>query len=272
VNVKRSEETTAEADGWFTVSRAATLLGVPVPRIFDQIRDGKLQVRFEPGDPGGNDRPFVTSTELKQKTAAVAPPGPPAAAAIPAPVAARTTGNGAAPLDEAQRTIARLEGELRETRATLDQAEERLDASLKAIYERDVQIARLEAELAARSNSREDAENFIRHLEVRLDKTEDRSEEKEKEIRRLAVGLGEARGEIKMLNPPAPEPPPAWRRHVGRVFTFVMVLAGAGCGGWIAYALAAKALPRESGLAAGVAVLAAFTAGFVLERLRQSPR
>ena len=57
----------SEADGWFPVARAALLLGIAVPRIFDRIRDGKLQVRFEPTQSGAADRPLVTSPELRQK-------------------------------------------------------------------------------------------------------------------------------------------------------------------------------------------------------------
>jgi hypothetical protein len=280
--VKRSDETTAEADGWFTVSRAAALLGVPVPRIFDQIRDGRLQVRFEPGDPGENDRPLVTSAELKQKSSV--PPAPSDAApeldrAAPAAqtvvAAARTAAAPPAPdrraeLEEARRSIGRLDGELRGARAALDEAEQRLDASLRTIWERDVRIARLEAEIAGQEKSNESAEGFIRHLEARLDKTEARSEEKEREIRRLALGLGEARGEIRLLKPPPPEPAPRWRRTLGRAALLLAVASGSALAGWVAFALSARALPREAGLAAGVGATAAFLAGYVLERLRRA--
>jgi len=308
--VKRNDETTAEADGWFTVSRAAALLGVPLPRIFDQIRDGKLQVRFEPGDPGKSDHPLVTSAELKQRKAPGAPgstmsagvSGSSGTAVAPLPAAPIVHGNGAsalavasaagsaalpaasaaadrsavlvaqltAQLEESRRATGRLEGDLREARGALDEAEDKLDASLKAIYDRDVQIARLEAESKARELSRQDADSFIRHLEVRLDKTEERSEEKEKEIRRLAVGLGEARGEIKMLKPPAAEPPSAWRRQVARVALGLMVIASAGAVGWVAYALGVRSLQREAGIAAGAGALLAFGVGSLLDRLRKA--
>jgi hypothetical protein len=288
--VKRNDETTAEADGWFTVSRAAALLGVPLPRIYDQIRDGKLQVRFEPGDPGKSDHPLVTSAELKQRrlpatlTASIGA----ASAAIPAPIPASKNGDAAASptsaatgpaaqvaaltaqLEESRRTVARLEGELREARGALDEAETKLDASLKALYDRDVQIARVEAEARARELSRQDAETFIRHLEVRLDKTEERSEEKEKEIRRLAVGLGEARGEIKMLQPPKPEPVSAWKRHLASASIFVAAVGVAGGLGWTTYRFGAQSLQLEAAVATGVGVLLAFGAGLLLDRLRRA--
>ncbi len=261
----RPEESAAEGDGWFTVARAASLLGVTVPRIFDQIRDGRLQVRFEPGNPGETERPLVTSAELKQKLAPVALLAP--AAVPPLPHAAAVA---APPSDEMRRTIARLESELRETRETFEAAERKLDASLQAIYERDVKIARLDADVAARERLRDEERGMLRQVEARLDKSEKKSEDKELEIRRLAVGLGEARGEIRLLKPPPPEPVAAWKRHLSTLFSGACAIVGAGLVGWIAYALATKTLVREAAVAAGVGVLAAFAAGRLLERLRRT--
>ena len=302
VMVPETAADSTEADGWFTVSRAAQLLGVPVTRVFDSIRDGKLQVRFEPGKPGESDRPFVTSDELRGKVGVAKTPAP--AASTPSSVAPATNGKAAAPvatlppappppaavpmpltvvaapviapalrtpeLDESRRSIDRLERELRDARAAIDTAEGKFDASLKAIYERDVKIARLESEVGAHGKMREESDAFIRHLETRLDRTEDRSEEKEKEIRRLAVGLGEARGEIKMLRPPDAPAPSPWRRRVAFLFAMSLVVAAAAAFGWTTWQLAAKGLQRESGLAAAVAVLLAFTAGSIADRLRRS--
>ena len=273
--MKRAEEA-AEIDGWFTVSRAASLLGVPVPRIFDQIRDGKLQVRFEPGEPGSTDRPFVTSPELKQRTGGTSAPTATAtgtaSSTVPTPAAVPSAATVAASqqLEESRRAVSRLERELADARATLDEADARIDASLKSIYERDVRIARLEAELEGRSKAREDAESFIRHLESRLDKTEERSEEKEKEIRRLAVGLGEARGEIRMLKPPSPEPVRAWKRAFARGALALAVIAAAATFGWLAFAFATRSMVLESAGAAAAAFLAAFATGCVVERLRKT--
>lgn len=269
--MKRTDEGTAEVDGWFTVARAAALLGVPVPRIFDQIRDGRLQVRFEAGASGGEDRPFVTSPELKQRAAPPPLPAPPPAAAAAGPGAAPGDGEREPEaVAAARRDVARLERELAEARDALEAAERRLDASLKAIYERDVRIARLEGDVATHEKLREGGDTFIRHLEARLDKTEARAEEKEHEIRRLAVGLGEARGEIRLLKPPPPAPPPAWRRALALAAILLSVAAAAGLCGWIAHELSGNGLQREAGLAAGAGVAAAFCAGAALDRLRKS--
>jgi hypothetical protein len=307
----------AEADGWFTVGRAAQLLGVPVPRIFDQIRDGRLKVRFEPDRAGEGERPLVTSGELALKSgkrvvepvaapaappkvAAPSPAAPAAAAkkngesasrATPPPAATTAAAASLAPvapavalaapptpgvvvdsaaLEESRRTVARLERELRDSRETLETAERKIDASLQAIYDRDVKIARLEAEVGAHSKVREEGETFVRHLEARLDKTEERSQEKEREIRRLAVGLGEAHSELRLLKPPAPEPPPAWKRRLAFATTLLGGAIGAALFGWTSYALASKQLLREAGGAAAAGVVAAFVAGLILEKLRRA--
>jgi flagellar motility protein MotE (MotC chaperone) len=276
----------AERDGWFTVARAAELLGLAVPRIFDRIRDGKLQVRFEPSRPGEADRPFVTSPELKQKAAdpaanngaAAVPAGAAATAATPGtaagsvlpPAAAPRSGVDAALLDEARRTQQRLEAELRETRETAEALETRLDTALRTIYERDVKIARLEAEAGAQTKMREEGDHFIRHLESRLDRQETRNEEKEKEIRRLAVGIGEAHSEIRLLKPPPPEPPKAWQILLKRLLLLVGVGGGALLFFWVAWQLALKSLTREAGLTAGAGVLLAFAVGWFIDRLRRT--
>ena len=282
----------SEADGWFPVARAAQLLGIAIPRIFDRIRDGKLQVRFEPTSSGEADRPLVTSPELRQKAgekpagngtmpAGTAWPAPPAAAAAAnpapsshsAPAPAPTAGPPAAEVaaqDELRRAHARLQAEARELRDEWDAAEARLDTALKTIYERDVKIARLEAEAGAHAKVREEGDVFIRHLEARLDRTENRNEEKEKEIRRLAVGIGEAHSELRLLKPPPPEPPKAWKRALVRTVLLLGVAAGAGTIGWVAWQLGIKALPREAGMAAAGGALLAFAVGFFLERLRRS--
>ncbi len=293
----RNDAARPEGDGWFPVARAAQLLGIAIPRIFDRIRDGKLQVRFEPTRTGEPDRPVVTSPELRQKagesaangasgataaanaaaaipsanagalptTTPFRPAPPPVLAPAPAPAAADL-----AALDELRRAKARLEAEVRELRDEWDAAEARLDTALKTIYERDVKIARLEAEAGAHAKVREEGDVFIRHLEARLDRTETRNEEKEKEIRRLAVGIGEAHSELRLLKPPPPEPPKAWKRFLARAATLLGVAAGAGATGWIAWQLGLKSLPREAGVAAAAGALLAFAVGFFLERLRRS--
>lgn len=267
-------DSNSEPDGWFTVQRAAELLGIAVPRIFDQIRDGKLQVRFETSRPGEVDRPLVTSAELKRRNGgadATTPTRMTAAEIKPvfaAPLAPPKAENAA--LDAARRTIRELESELRETRKEAEESEGRVDASLKAVYERDVKIARLEAEIAGHAKLREENDGFIRHLETRLDKTEERSEEKEKEIRRLAVGLGEARSEIRLLKPPPPEPPPAWKRNLSLL---LVLLAVGGAGAllfWIVDQLGAKSFHREAGLTAGAVLIVGFLAGVALDRVRRS--
>jgi hypothetical protein len=283
----------SEADGWFPVARAAQLLGIAIPRIFDRIRDGKLQVRFEPTKSGEADRPLVTSPELRQKAgekpagngsmpawptapAAAATSATPAASAatasfapVPPPMPAPSAAEIAAQ-DEVRRAHARLQAEARELRDEWDAAEARLDTALKTIYERDVKIARLEAEAGAHAKVREEGDVFIRHLEARLDRTENRNEEKEKEIRRLAVGIGEAHSELRLLKPPPPEPPKAWKRALVRTVLLLGVTAGAGTVGWVAWQLGLKALPREAGIAAAAGALLAFAVGFFLERLRRS--
>lgn len=280
----------SEAEGWFSVSRAAQLLGLPLPRIFDAIRDGKLQVRFEPGKPGESDKPQVTSAELKQKalpsqapagtpaTIAAATPSAPAAvapAALATAPAARAPAPEAPPslepaLADARRTVARLESEAKELRATLDETEERLDAALKAVYERDVRIARLEAEVAANVKLREGADGFIRHLELRLDKTEERSDEKEKEIRRLAVGLGEARSEVRLLRPPDAPPPSPWKRRGREALLLLVAVAIGGAVGYFAYQMSSKELPLQASIAAGSGAVAAWIVATLVERLRKA--
>ncbi|MBL8843205.1 MAG: hypothetical protein JNL90_16915 [Planctomycetes bacterium] len=297
----------SEAEGWFSVSRAAQLLGLPLPRIFDAIRDGKLQVRFEPGKPGESDKPQVTSPELKQKalqsqspagTAAAigaAPPSAPAptpttsatsttsptpsTSSAPAAVAPAAAARAPAPeatpslepaLADARRTVLRLESEAKETRATLEELEERLDAALKAVYERDVRIARLEAEVAANVKLREGADGFIRHLEHRLDKTEERSEEKEKEIRRLAVGLGEARSEVRLLRPPDAPPPSPWKRRGRDALLLLVAVAIGGAVGYFAYQMSSKELPLQASIAAGSGAVAAWIVATLVERLRKA--
>jgi len=197
---------------------------------------------------------------------APAPPAPAVSAAAPLPPPAPI----ALPQDDARRDTARLEADLREARETLELAEQKIDAALKTIWERDVQIARLEADVAANQKLRDGSEGFIRHLEARLDKTEERSEEKEKEIRRLAVGLGEARGEIRLLKPPAPEPSPALRRRLGVAASGLVAFGAAALCGWIAWQLATRSFHREAGIAAAVGTLAAFAAGVFRDRLRRT--
>ncbi|MBM4016188.1 MAG: hypothetical protein FJ293_14660 [Planctomycetes bacterium] len=283
-------EARAEADGWFTVSRAAWLLDWPLPRVFDAIRDARLQVRFEPGRPGEPDKPRVTSAELVARAAkaigrgeasmiAVAGSGAgerstgsertgvaAAAAAVAVPGAAPAAAVAAAPAPNEE--LVAVRSQLVESEELLEQAEQRLDASLKAVYERDVRIARLEAEVAAHQKMREESDGFIRHLEARLDKTEDRSEEKEKEIRRLAVGLGEARGEIRLLKPPE-APPAVWKQRVEAVaIAGIGAVLGAALG-WFSWRLATEKLSLEAGLAAGIGVAIAWIAGAMTDRLRR---
>jgi len=287
----------AEAAGWFTVSRAAQLLALPLPRVFDAIRDGRLQVRFEAGKPGESDKPLVTSAELREKAPASplptaapqsqsqqppqAPPSVPAthgangangaSASRPQPPPASLSAPFPSPANaESPRLIAELRAELESTSATLDEAEQQLDAALKTVYERDVRIARLEAEVAAHAKMREGNDTFIRHLESRLDKTEERSEEKEKEIRRLAVGLGEARGEIRLLKPPEAPPPSPWRRHLAGAAFFVLALAGAAAVGYFTHRLAGSGLRAEAAGVAAAGVVLAWSAATLVERLRKA--
>jgi hypothetical protein len=279
-------EARAEAGGWFTVSRAAWLLDWPLPRVFDAIRDGRLEVRFEPGRSGEADKPRVTSAELVSRAAkafgrseasmiAVAGGGAaerPAAPSAELPAAGERTAVVVPPAVSAVarggEELASVRDELAESEELLSQAEQRLDAALKAVYERDVRVARLEAEVAAHQKMREESEGFIRHLEARLDKTEERSEEKEKEIRRLAVGLGEARGEIRMLKPPE-APPSAWKRHAATVAVAGAGVVLGGALGWFAWRLAGRMLHLEAGLAAGIGVAIAWIGGAMTDRLRR---
>jgi len=261
-----------ESDGWFTVARAAELLELAIPRVFDRIRDGKLQVRFVPTRPGEPDRPLVTSHELKLKAAGPTspPPPPPPASSAARDVRDERDTRGQAERDDLRRTVARLQSEAKELREIADAVESRLDTALKTIYERDVRIARLEAESGANVRLREEGEQFVRHLEGRLDRQDQRNEEKEKEIRRLAVGLGEAHGEIRLLRPPAPEPPKAWKKFVVRFAVFLTAAGGAGLCFWFSWQLAQKSLAREAGLAAGAGALLAFAIGYFLDRLRRA--
>lgn len=280
----------AEAAGWFTVSRAAQLLALPLPRVFDAIRDGRLQVRFEAGKAGESDKPLVTSAELREKApsspAQPLPQMPPqtqlangangthdAAAIVPTVAIAPRLPTPPAPAPataDLQRALAELKSELVETTTTLDDAEQQLASALKSVYERDVRIARLEAEVAAHSKMREGNDTFIRHLESRLDKTEERSEEKEKEIRRLAVGLGEARGEIRLLKPPEAPSPAPWRHRLASAGFLVLALAGAAAIGYFTLRLATSALRAEAAGVAAAGVVLAWCAGTLIERLRKA--
>jgi hypothetical protein len=227
------------------VSEAAQALDVGEDQIFDGIRGGRIRVRFEPVPGADTERPLVTSDEIERRADAQGftegeLKGP---MERKAPTAG-TTGSPAAGSYSRE--------EISGLRQELVAAEEKLDQSLRSLYERDVKIARLEAELQAAAKVETAAHQYSQRLEERLSRVETASEDKEKEIRRLALTLGEARGEVKLLRGPVEgaAPRPRWRHW--RVLT----LAGiALLGGFAIYHLASKQQSYEAAAAAALAVL-----------------
>ncbi len=356
-------------NGWFTVSRAAEILDVPITKVFDGIRDGKLRVRFQNGEAGETQRPLVSSDELirgaggpasvssangngaakpssKGKVKAGASVTDPAVQEVARELARLKAEERALRLElaekdalaseaeralDAERTIrqelerslatvtaerkdledsylveseerARTEAELQDertgrerveaerqiavtslreierradtlesefgrTRTSLEQAEDKLESSLKAVYERDVRIAGLQAKIEATDQGRQESSRYTEKLQERITRMEDRSEEKEKEIRRLALGLGEARGEIRLLRAPEEEARKAtrWRR----AFPWVMVSAVAVFVLWLAYVLTKQQQAVATGLVAGLITVAGFAAGRFLAQHRR---
>jgi hypothetical protein len=78
------------------------------------------------------------------------------------------------------------------------------------------------------------------------------SEDKEKEIRRLALTLGEARGEVKLLRGPTDgtAPKPRWRHWRATIVVGIAVI-----GGLAIYHLASTQQTYEAAAAAALAVL-----------------
>jgi hypothetical protein len=377
-------------ENWFTVPRAAELLGVPVTRVFDNIRDGRLRVRFRPGEDGGEERPMVTSDELQRKAgtgskqpatatikngqssaldlkktesakAEARPAEKPAPAsgstpnassaqqdvvwrerlserdrALDAERAARRTAEESLQREKArgkqleetlaqelksgdqlQRSVEKAEKslqaeqasrqqiekqlrqenksredaqqkeqksagelaliekryrdtskELDRSRKAVEQAEDRLEESLKAVYERDVRVARLGAEVEAVQKVREQGKDYADRLQDRITRLEDRSEEKEKEIRRLALGLGEARGEIRLLRPPE-EAASGGVRHFRKISPWLLALALAGFASWLCLSLARSSHSLEVSVTVGVGVVLAFGLGHLLRSGRR---
>jgi hypothetical protein len=398
-------------DRWFTVSEAANVLSVPVTKIFDSIRDGRVRVRFHVDKAGDAERPLVSSDELIRRAsvqagtrfrslpleAAEAPASGSRESAVPAepeppavdPPAAHvevgesaapaTNGNGvkknknktvaakAAPkevpavtkssaqvngtstataeqkapevpaateqqpapaglaadrasLSLAEKTIDRersareaaerkveqlhvelreavqqaekvrgdeaaarlaaeqklvlaqvevsrlqqkheqLEEELDRIRGNLEQTEDRMGQSLEVVYERDVKVARLESELQAAAKIQESEARQSGELVHQITRLETRSEEKEKEIRRLALGLGEARGEIRLLRPPVDETEKRFRL-LKKLVPLLVLFAGSTLAGWIALELAAAQQRIGAAVVAGAGVFLAFLFG-----------
>jgi hypothetical protein len=162
-----------------------------------------------------------------------------------------------------------LEEELARTRTSLDQAEDRIEASLKAVYERDVGIARLEAQLNAAEQTRREGREFTERLQSRITRLEDRSEEKEKEIRRLALGLGEARGEVRLLRAPEDESVSSRALFLRRVFPWLVtgLISGLLC--WFAVLFAQGQQPAAVGVLVAGGTLATFSLGLILDRIRR---
>jgi hypothetical protein len=230
---------------WFTVSEAAQALDVGEDQIFDGIRGGRIRVRFEPVPGADTERPLVTSDEIERRADAQGftegeLKGP---MERKAPTAG-TTGSPAA----ASYSREELEGLKQELVA----AEEKLDHSLRSLYERDVKIARLEAELQAAAKVETAAHQYSQRLEERLSRVETASEDKEKEIRRLALTLGEARGEVKLLRGPVEGAPPKHRWRHWRVATVAGVALA---GGLAIFHFARSQQSYEAGAAAALAVL-----------------
>lgn len=386
-------------EGWFTVSDAAQILAVPVTKIFDSIRDGRLRVRFHVDKEGDAERPLVTSEELSRRSVAhsgiQSRPLPPvsrrieddaeasegseageagavkaasavdSAGAVDEPVtrdlpadppdrapvrieapALHTTGNGNGSRDRvkppgdvgeiplalrlAEESLARerqlrraaelkvdrveqelrqlrekseetrgaegrrreaaekeaalaklaearseerseqLQQELERLRASLEQTEDRMERSLEAVYERDVKVARLESELQAAGKIHSHGNDHAQRLLGQITRLEDRSEEKEKEIRRLALGLGEARGEIRMLRPPIDENSQRFRLGK-RLLPWLLVLVGGAFAAWVTHELAASQQFLGAGLVAAVGMFAAHGFGQAQARLRRNP-
>ena len=361
-NQSASEASAADRgqDQWFSVSEAAELLGEPVTKVYDRIRDGRLRVRFHAGG-GGDERPVVTSEELRRRastrtrkdgvamsstadtpsrpdaTAGPTPPRvtgslptPPARPPGEAPAAPVTVGEAErlrstlaheveqretlqaalereladrrametdlrdqlqrqrersereiASRQEVERAKQRVEEEIRDLRQQLrtlkdelgrersrgDEAEGKLDQSLKAMYDRDVKISRLEAQSEAGVQLRDKSDQLADRLQDRIHHLEEASELKEKEIRQLALGLGEARGEIRLLRAPQEEKPKPWIRFL----PIVVVLAFAGILALVGYRLAAAQNLMEVALLMAAGPIAMFAAFFFRERWRRIP-
>lgn len=159
---------------------------------------------------------------------------------------------------------------LQRTRSELDSAEDRVEASLKAVYERDVSIAKLEAAVESSQRTKSEGREFSDRLQDRITRLEDRSEEKEKEIRRLALGLGEARGEIRLLRAPGEEEQRLPWRRLRRAVPWLVSIAIGGFVFWLTMSLANVDRPLESGVLAGAGVVAGFAFGFIWERSRRT--
>jgi len=260
---------------WFTVSEAAERLQVPVSQIYDGIRDGRLRVRFRPGEKGESERPMVSSPELHRVPDAVPVQSEGMGPETPGPqdrpkevedawrkeISARQKleAEAAARAQE----IEQLRVSEQEACAELEALETRFDESLKGLYDRDVKIARLEAQVEASHAVRDVGKTFVDQLQHRVVRLEEGADEKEKEIRRLALALGEARGEIRLLR--APEDAvirrPPWYL---RLFPYALAAAAAGLVFTMAYLLSRA----TEHVAAGVVAVSAFALTLVALRFR----
>ncbi|MFO0980588.1 MAG: hypothetical protein U1E76_02395 [Planctomycetota bacterium] len=229
------------------MAEAAKALGVGEEQIFDGIRGGRVRVRFEPVPGAETERPLVTSEEIQRR----------------ADVQGYTEGElKGTPQDKAVVAAAKVtpppaadaysHEELEGLRRELGDAEDKLDQSLRSLYERDVKIARLESQLEAAGKVEAASHQYSQRLEERLGHLEQSAEDKEKEIRRLALTLGEARGEIKLLRGPTDvvATPPAWAFWLRFVIPVLALAAG-----FTTYHLASNYLYPHAGIVAALAVL-----------------
>ncbi|MEW6747054.1 MAG: hypothetical protein AB1486_30325 [Planctomycetota bacterium] len=257
---------------WFSVPEAAKILEVDEDAIFSGIRAGEIRVRFETIAGSDRERPLVTSDRLmaRQPDGGLPESGFTSLAAngetpqegerrASAPAVAPRGGPPREPSDDhdsLRRRIEQLQGENAELQGAVQELEAKTEQSLRAIYERDVQLARLEAALDAANRVEGGVQRFAERLEKRIERLETTAEDKEREIRRLALTLGEARGEIKLLR--APDPPAGRIPWLLLARLFVVGLF-AGAGGWGVHGMAQKQQSLEAAViaAAGVVIASA---------------
>jgi hypothetical protein len=253
---------------WFTVPEAARALGVGEEQIFEGIRGGHIHVRFEQAPGAGTERPLVTSEEIERKadvqglsegelkgpSSAIPPSVKPSVSEIPAQKVSSHSPSSYSPIDGKEVERLRLE---------VAEAEEKLDHALRSIYDRDVKVARLEAQLEAAAKVENAAHQYSERLEERLGRLEEASEDKEKEIRRLALTLGEARGEVKLLKGPTDS---SEARRRGRLFRYIPLVLLLAAAFFSSYHMATLKQPIEAGAFAALGVLLAFLLGFLRPR------
>jgi hypothetical protein len=230
---------------WFTVSEAAQALDVGEDQIFDGIRGGRIRVRFEPVPGADTERPLVTSDEIERKADVQGF----TEGELKGPTERRPPQSGAT-VSPAAASYSREE--IEGLKQELTSAEDKLDHSLRSLYERDVKIARLEAELQAAAKVETAAHQYSQRLEERLSRVETASEDKEREIRRLALTLGEARGEVKLLRGPVDGTAAKPRSRHWRT---ALVVALAVVGGLAIFHFARTQQSLEAAVAAGLVIL-----------------